>query len=308
MSVIANNEQITFISGRTMGKKTDLKDSCAYCRVTNCINLFRHTKDDDELVGGELYVYKLLSHRKVWEELAKHICSNGVLLQCACFIVGPSYGRIPEDYLTNICNEIVRDMKASFYLAMSGHYRQAILIQRCVFENFLYGLYFHTEDYFFSKSDEDREDVRRNFMSWIDGGFRKSDADLLDIIQRGGIISKAEKREWRTIFKELSQFVHTILKTPTGKKIKYENVEIKTCYSEVEFDKDNLIEWSRYYQKVFFLILYKLLILYPFVKKEEAGKRALKFIRAEFKDVKDELSNPDLDELLKMRSGKASNR
>ena len=92
------------------------------------------------------------------------------------------------------------------------------------------------------------------------------------------------------------------------KKIKYENVEIKTCYSEVEFDKDNLIEWSRYYQKVFFLILYKLLILYPFVKKEEAGKRALKFIRAEFKDVKDELSNPDLDELLKMRSGKASNR
>ena len=289
-----------------MGKKTDLKDSCAYCAVTNCIDLFYHRSDDDKLVGGELYVYKLLNHSWVMdEELQKHICSNGRLLQCGCFIVGPAYVQIPGDYLTNICNEIIRDMKASFYLAMSGHCRQAILIQRCVFENFLYGLYFHAEDYSFSKNDEDREDVQKGFMSWLDGGFRKSDVYLLDMIERGGIISKAEKREWGTLFNQLSQFVHTILKTPTGKTIKYGNVEIKGCYSQVEFDKDSLVEWSRYYQKVFFLVLHKLIGLYPFVKKEEAGKIALKMIRAEFKDVREELNNPYLDELLKMRGGKS---
>ena len=292
-----------------MGKKTDLKDSCAYCGVTNCIDLFKHTSDDDKLVGGELYVYKLLSHSGVLnEELGKHICSNGVLLQCACFIVGPSYVRTPEDYLTNICNEIVRDMKASFYLAMSGHYRQAILIQRCVFENFLYGLYFHTEDYHFSRNPEDQKDVHTKFMSWIDGGFRKSDTDLLDVIQRGGLISKAEKKEWGTLFKELSQFVHTILKTPTGKRIKYGDVEIQGCYAVVEFDKDSLIEWSKYYQKVLFLVLNKLLTLYPSVKREEAGKLALKKIRVEFKDVRKELNNPYLDDLLKMRGGKSATK
>jgi len=290
-----------------MGKKTDLKDSCAHCGVINCIDLFRHTRHDDKLVGGELYVYKLLNHSEVAdrEELWRHICSNGALLQCGCYIVGTANELSPEDFLTIICNEIVRDMKASFYLAMSGHYRQAILIQRCVFENFLYGLYFHAEDYWFSRNAEEQEKVLENFMSWINGGFRKSDVYLLDIIERGRIISKAEKREWETLFNELSQFVHTILKTPTGKIIKYGNVEIKSCYSEVEFDSDGLIEWSRYYQKVFFLVLHKLVSIYPLVRTEEAGKLALKRIRAEFKDVREELKNPHLNELLKMRSGKS---
>lgn len=99
--------------------------------------------------------------------------------------------------------------------------------------------------------------------------------------------------------------MHTILKTPTGKAIKYGNVEIQGCYAVVEFNKDSLIEWSRYYQRVLFLVLYKLVSLYPFVKREEAVKLALKFIRAEFTDVRQELNNPYLDELLKMRSGKS---
>ena len=290
-----------------MGKKTDLKDSCAYCGVTNCIDLFRHRREDGELVGGELYVYKRLSHSVVVSEgLTRHVCSNGKLLQCACFVVGPAYVGCPNDYLTTICIEIVRDMKASFYLAMSGHYRQAILIQRCVFENFLYGLYFHAEDYFFSKSEDERDQVRKKFKAWIDGGFRKSDDYLLEMIQRGRLITDVEKREWHKLFGQLSQFVHTILHTPTGKTIKYGNAEVRGCEAVVEFSKDSLIEWSEYYQSVLFLVLHKLLILYPFVKSEEAGKLALKFIRAEFRDARDELSNPYLDSLLTMRAGRST--
>jgi hypothetical protein len=289
-----------------VGKKTDLKDSCAYCSLTNCIDLFRHRRKDGELVGGELYVYKQLSHSLVVSEgLARHVCSNGKLLQCACFIVGPAYVGCPNDYLTRICVETVRDMKASFYLAMSGHYRQAILIQRCVFENFLYGLYFHTEDYFFAKSQDERNQVLKKFKAWIDGGFRKSDDYLLEIIQRGGFITDVENKEWHKLFDQLSQFVHTILHTPTGKTIKYGNAEVRGCEAVVEFSKDSLIEWSRYYQRVLFLILQKLLIIYPFIKTEEAGKLALKFIRAEFRDARGELNNPYLDSLLTMRAGRS---
>jgi hypothetical protein len=230
-----------------MGKKTDLKDSCAYCSVTNCINLFRHTKDDNELVGGELYVYEKLTHTRVInEELTRYVCSNGRLLQCACFIVGSAYVAYSDHYLTSICIEIVRDMKASFYLAMSGHYRQAILLQRCVFENFLYGLYFHAEDYFFSKSEDEQKKIQKNFMAWLDGNLRKSEEYLLDIIRKGKLISDEEKAEWRKLFGQLSKFVHTILHTPTGKAIKYGNVEIPGCEAVVEFDKKSLIEWSDY--------------------------------------------------------------
>jgi hypothetical protein len=188
-----------------MGKKTDLKDSCAYCRMTNCIDLFRHTKDAGELVGGELYVYKKLNHEMVIDEgLRRYICSNGRLLQCGCFIVGPAYVLKPDDYLTNIGVEIIRDMKASFYLAMSGHYRQAILLQRCVFENFLFAIYFHAEDYHFSRGQEDTKRVQGLFKAWMSGGYRKSCIYLLDIAERAQLITVEEKKECRKLFGELS--------------------------------------------------------------------------------------------------------
>jgi hypothetical protein len=197
-------------------------------------------------------------------------------------------------------------MKASFYLAMSSHYRQAILIQRCVFENFLYGLLFHVEDYSFSKTEDDLKQVQKNFKSWVDGSFRKTDDYLLDIVQRGGLIDASEKKEWRRLFEQLSQFVHTIRHTPMGKAIKYGKAKVRGCEAEVEFDKQSLIEWSKYYQQVMFIVLYKVLVLYPSVKKEEAGKLALKFIRSEFKDIKAELGSPYLEKLLKMRAGKSA--
>lgn len=289
-----------------MAKKTDLTDSCAYCEVIKCINMFRHRKGTD-MVGGELFLYKQLSHPMMEnEDLSLHICSNGRLLECACFIISTLGDLFPDDYLITISNEFVRDMKASFYLAMSGHYRQAILIQRCVFENFLYGLYFCTECYKFSNNENEKKELKSKFESWIKGSFRKSDSYLIEIIQRGGNISKKEAKSWETLFNNLSQFVHTIQKTPTGKAMKYGNdIEIKSCYSEVEFNKDELIEWSKYYQQVFFLILNKLISLYPDVKKEEAGEYVLQTLRTEFRGKNKELCNPDLENILKMRARKA---
>ena len=290
-----------------MGEKTDLKDCCACCPETTCINLFIHDKKDSESIGGELYLYKRLNHSWIKNEnLEKHVCANGRLLDCACSIVEAAHEQQKEDYLTKICIEILRDMKASLYLALSGHYRQAILIQRCVFENFLYGLYFHAELYSFSKNDDDKTQVHGNFMSWINGGFPKSDAYLRDIIERGGIIGKAENKEWGTLFNQLSKFVHTIRHTPTGESITCGKAEPCGCEAVLEFDKNNLIEWSEYYQKLFFLILYELLILYPSIKKDKDVKQALQDIRTEFKGIKGELNNHYLDELLKMRGGKSN--
>ncbi len=296
-----------------MAKKTDFKDSCAYCEQIDCINLFS-CENNADLVGGELFIYKQMSHLMIKKEnLELHICCNGRLFECACFIISKLKDLFPDDHLIIISNEFLRDMKASFYLAMSGHYRQAILIQRCVFENFLYGLYFSTEYHKFSKNEEDKNDIKKKFETWINGEFRKKETDLIDIIQKGGNISKVETKLWVKLYSNLSKFVHTIQKTPTGKAYqkkkdieikscqKKKDIEIKSCYSEVEFNKDELIEWSKYYQQVFFLILNKLISLYPVIKKEDAGKYALQTLRTEFRDKSKELDNRDLENLLKQR-------
>jgi hypothetical protein len=288
-----------------MKSKTDLKSSCANCKLTNCINLFRHTRNEDKHIGGELYIYKSLKHSGE-QEFWKYICFNGKLLECACFIVHSAYDNLPrEEYLPIVSNEVVRDMKASFYLAMSGHYRQAILIQRCVLENFLYGLYFTIDYHRFSHNDSDRKRVKENFNSWVSGGFRKGIPDLLDLIERAGYINKGEMKDWEKLYRELSNFVHSIRHTPTGKKIKHGNIEIPDCYAEVEYNEKDLIEWSNFYQRVMFLILHRLFDSYPFIKRLDAGKIALIDIKACFKDLEKELMNSDLDAILKMRSGKS---
>ncbi|MFX0135568.1 MAG: hypothetical protein ACFFDN_18125 [Candidatus Hodarchaeota archaeon] len=171
-----------------------------------------------------------------------------------------------------------------------------------LFENFLYGAYFSIEYYKFCKNEEERKDINNKFDHWVKGGVRKSSEYLLEIIQKGRIISKEEKKLWGDLFGKLSSFVHTIKNTPTGKSIKCKDPEFNACYSDVQFDKDNLIEWAKYYQKVFSLILYKLLCLYPCIKREEAGKLALRQFRDTFKDKRKELDNPYLDEILKMRA------
>ncbi len=294
-----------------MKQKTDLRDTCAHCQVTNCIDLFRHLRDDNEFAGGELYTYQLLSHSFITKKgLAEHVCSNGRLLQCACFVIGTAYFNLSEnEYLTIICNEIMRDLKTSFFLAMCGHYRQAILLQRCILENFLYGLYFSAEHYKFNKCNDDATTNQHNFKSWVKGGFRKQESYLLDIIEKAEINTKTETKEWKSLFNELSQFVHTILHTPMGRKIIDGNDEIPGCFAEVEFSEDGLIEWSGYFRKLVFLMLYKLLTLYPFIKKEGGGKLALRQIRAEFKSLQSKIKDPYLTQILKMRgtSYKTSN-
>jgi hypothetical protein len=288
-----------------MNSNNELTDTCVCCKVTPCIDLLRHKKKDDELIGGELYVYKFLKHEGILsEDLQKFVCANGVLLQCACFIIGTAYSKNKNHFLTIICNEIVPDMKASFYLAMSGHYRQAILILRIIFENFLYGLYFHSEDYVFSKTSSAQKDVLNHFNSWISGSFRKSDDYLLDIIEKASFINKEERKAWANLFSRLSEFVHTLLHTSTGEKIKYGKVEIEGCYSEVKFDREKLAEWSKYYQNLLFLILFRIITIYPRTKQTSAVKLALKYIKSNFKDEKKEIANIYLENLIKMRVGK----
>lgn len=101
--------------------------------------------------------------------------------------------------------------------------------------------------------------------------------------------------------------MHTIGKTPTGKVIRYGSVEIIGCYSEVMFDRESLIEWSHYFQQIFFLVLCTLLTIYPFVKKEKAGELALRKLRVEFKKSQEELNGTYLNKILKFRIPKTNN-
>jgi len=287
-----------------MVDELDVKNSCVSCSYIDCINLYRCRKYGDRQIGGELYLYSQFDNTKIYKEkLYNHVCLNGSLLKCACSIVFTLNELFPKDYLVIIGNEIVRDMKASFFLAMSGHYRQAILLQRCVFENFLYGLFFSTDYEGAIKSDEEKKNIDEQFYKWLNGDyeFRKPGKirTIKNDLQKNYLISEEENSEWKKLNNELCHFVHTIQKTSTGMDlIKCGDVEMKSCYSDVEFDEKSLKEWSKYYQRTFFLILNKLIKLFPSIKKEETGKKAFDILDEQFKKRRGELENKYLDEIL----------
>jgi len=278
---------------------TDLKDTCACCEIIDCINLFDHKNEDPIFLGGELYLFKRFHHEKIMEEkLDNMVCSNGDLIQIACYLITDLNKRWPDEYVILTTNEVVRDMKASFFLAISGHYRQSIQILRCIFENFLYGMYFSTESKKFVHDDDGRKRLENNFRTWIEGDFQKNDCYLRDIIKKGGYITDWEYSNWGKLYAELCKYIHTIKQTLTGRKILHGDIEITDCYSVVEYNEERLLEWSKYYQQLFFLILYQLINMFPDVKKGKMGKEALKIIKQSFQEKKEKLDNMYLDKIL----------
>jgi hypothetical protein len=124
--------------------KRDKKEFvCLECNMIHCLNLLEKSKDSSD-AGQELYVYGLLGE-KIRDNgaLSAAVCANGKFLNASCFLLG----RLQDErsYLLDILTQAVRDFKASIFLAFSGHYRQAMQVLRCSFENIISGIYFQSD-------------------------------------------------------------------------------------------------------------------------------------------------------------------
>lgn len=258
--------------------------SCHRCPEIKCLNLSYHSRVRKyENIGHELYIYKLLGKKmgKKFEKLKKYVCRNGNLLRATCFLVNPILELEEKSYLKDVLFQSAKDLKASMFLAFSGHYRQAMQVLRCSFENLISGVYFHSDLCGLRKNDATKEEfaqLEKRFNDWKKSG-RVNIRASLESLRRIGFLNRSEERDWKESYSNLSKFIHTPEEYIC--RMKYEelqNIEM-TCPASTYFSEDALRAWSNSFQKIFVAILKTIVEYHPSVLETESGRIAIRDLR-----------------------------
>jgi len=266
--------------------KKEHKRNCTRCKVIDCFKLFDKAKDSID-AGNELYVYSILG-KKVDEneDLGVHVCTNGTFLAASCFLTTEISTDSKENYLGDILCQVTRDFKASIFLAFSGHYRQAMQVLRCAFENIISGVYYYTELISLRENKASNDDftlLHKRFNDWKTGANQLNINSSIEVLRRIRFLSFDEKKEWQYLYSLLSKFIHTpeefVTRIEHGGKFELKG-EI-TCAAATYFSEKQLIEWSNCYQKVFAILLKTIAEFHPEAFYTKAGRIAIGHVKAE---------------------------
>lgn len=283
-------KQIIIVKSMT---KNSIDFDCLKCEYINCFNLFKKSEDLSD-AGQELYVLNLLGEKveNRIDIMSAYVCANGKFFNASCFLLG----RLEEEkgYLLEILIQAVRDFKASIFLAFSGHYRQAMQILRCAFENIISGLYFQSDFVSLIEKKARKEDLiklEKRFNEWKRqgrGDIRKS----IEILRRIGFLNRDEEREYYKLYDLLSRFIHTpkefnvYMKHKSGQnKLKREII----CPASTYFDEGHLADWSNTFQEVFVVLLKSIATFYPNAFQTDSGEIAVKMIRGMINEFPDKI-------------------
>jgi hypothetical protein len=287
-------ENTTLVCGICLSKKGHDFD-CMKCGYINCLNLFKKSEDSVD-AGQELYVYSILGE-KIEEKidfLSAYVCVNGKFLNASCFLTGPIYTQRKKSYLKEILVQATRDFKASIFLAFSGHYRQAMQVLRCAFENIISGIYFQSDFINLLNKEAKAEDfavLDRRFNEWKRqgrGDIRRS----IEVLRRINFLSIDEERDYYQLYDLLSRFIHTPKEFDTYVKHTTGQIKLKReiiCPASTYFDEEHLIEWSNSFQSVFVVLLKTIATFHPEAFRTEPGEIAMKIIKGMMKDFADKM-------------------
>lgn len=271
-----------------MSEKKHERD-CTRCKPIECFDLFHESKDSVD-AGNELYVYSILG-RKVDENenLGVHVCTNGSFLRASCFLTVPIFTDYKDSYLSDILIQVTRDFKASIFLAFSGHYRQAMQVLRCAFENIISGIYFHTDLTNLRKNKASVDDfaiLNRRFNEWKEGNSRTNIHKSIEVLRRIGFLSIYEESSWKKLYGRLSKFIHTpeefVTRIEHGGEMKLKGEIV--CSAATYFNEKQLVEWSNCYQRVFAILLRTIVEFHPEVFETKSGRIAVRQINSELKE------------------------
>ena len=257
---------------------------CDRCLEIDCLNLFDH-RETPKNVGGELYIYRLLGKKveEKYDEMSKYVCKNGNLLRIVCFLVNPIFELEEESYLKDVLYQSAKDLKASTFLAFSGHYRQAMQVLRCSFENLISGVYFHSDLCQLRKRNGTKKEIARlekRFYDWKQSG-RANIRASLEVLRRIGFLTRDEEKYWRELYSNLSRFIHTPEEYIFSVKHKDMLKDIRmTCPSTTYFSEDALRAWSTSFEEVFVAILKTVTEYHPSVLKTKPGRLAANQLRS----------------------------
>ena len=264
------------------------------CDLVQCLKLFEKSKDSVD-AGAELYVYSLLGEKvKSKLDLGAHICTNGRFLNASCFLVVPIFRDCRESYLSDILIQATRDFKASIFLAFSGHYRQAMQVLRCAFENIISGVYFQSDLVSLTRKNAKTEDfsrLERRFNDWKKNG-RANIRKSIEVLRRIDFLSMDEEKDWRELYSSLSRFVHTpeefITYVEHGGEFKLKGDFV--CPACTYFNEEQIIEWSDCFQSVFLVLLKTIAEFHPEAFYTESGRLVIsKCIEPQLREFGDKI-------------------
>ncbi|MCX9010848.1 MAG: hypothetical protein OIN66_06965 [Candidatus Methanoperedens sp.] len=245
-------------------KKENIKQkrqhrNCLKCRIIPCINFYRKGKVNvNELDGGEIYFLK----ETIKEKLITP-CLLGCLIYPMCKLLIPLYedeGKFSSSLLYHQCT---RDLRASAFLLLTGHYRSSMQILRPVLENWLTGVYFDTR-YHHSRNESEKEIVVKRYNDFLDGNFKITDKEwveifgstkrkrelldqkfLLEFMLKENLISREENEKLKNKVKELNKYLHPHFEfTDVGRP------SCPSCPSSVKFDEKEYKECAELFQYI----------------------------------------------------------
>ena len=255
---------------------------CVRCPFVPCVDLF---KSFGELEGEELFILRESIRRK---ELLP--CIVGAPLYTLCRITSALATSKQTEYLpvTHILQQIIRDLKCSCFLALVGHYRNAVQVLRPVIENFLAGIYFtllgDVEAYIRWLNGEYK--VPPSFYEQITGK-RVKEGMMIDYHFCLEFITKnipKDNRKWwgkrksmieSKIIRPINNYLHPhfpSFEIAKGKKC-------SRCPASLKFDREELGKWLELYQRILFILLEFLLVNFgDIIFSDEGAREALHFL------------------------------
>ncbi len=264
---------------------------CLHCEIIPCVNFL---KEKGKLYGGELFLLN--------EEIAKNKllpCMPGVLLFASCRLWSGARQTLQEGQwspLLWLLWQCFYDLKASLFLALTGHYRTAIQLLRPIVENALTGLYFEVRARE-SETKEEVEKVELEMNEWFEGKRELKWEFLLEQLRGRRVLidQKILEGPWRKLAEEihlfnppltierikelwhqLNKFIHP---SYTAMDISLEK-KCAECPGLVLWDKKRYFQWLEFFQNIIALIATLLIGFFPQSTQTESGKEALHYFKS----------------------------
>lgn len=241
---------------------------CFECELAYCIHFFKKVdklecieliEKPSELEGMEFYI--------LWETINKGAILPCIIVfpiqtLCRCNLVLSQDEELKNLPVIIVLWQCIKDLKCSAFLALCGHYRNAMQVLRPVLENFLVGLYFmYQKDY-------------SDFIEWTKGKYKippslyyeitgtkplRKDMSLNWQFCLEFLIKKAIYPEYQNLWTKRKNYIAQKIINPLNKYLHayfpFFDIEHISCPASVKFDKKALNEWLEVLQRILYLIL-----------------------------------------------------
>ena len=173
------------------------------------LNLFRRDEMDIE-AGGEFYIISIsLKQKTSW---AIYHNAGGILgLSEDVLIDLFRVGHIERIAVIHMMAwQCLRDLKASVFLALCGHYRQAAIISRAALELLVLGAYFQRKRELALFKGRNNK-LEKEWEEWLKGSkSRPKFSAARGFLRTNGVIDEKIDAEIKEIYHQLSGLPHTI--------------------------------------------------------------------------------------------------